>query len=79
MSPEVALLNEVWEVVKQHLPKKDRVQVAEDVLRCFQDNVDMSDLELYKNEFDSPMKTAILSLNDEWEDPEDDEEEDWDY
>jgi hypothetical protein len=79
MSPEVALLNEVWEVVKQQLNKKDRVQVAEDILRCFQDNVDMSDLDLYKNEFDSPMKTAILSLNDEWDDLEEDDEEDWDY
>ena len=61
MSPEVALLNEVWETVKEYIPKKERVEVAENVLRHFDENIDISELEVYSNEFDSAMKTAILT------------------
>ena len=76
MSPEVALLSEVWDTVKEHISKKEKVNVAESILRCFEENVDMSELNLYKHEFDSAMKTAILSSGDYDEDAED---EDWDY
>jgi len=61
MSPEVALLNEVWETVKEYIPKKERVEVAENVLRHFDENIDISELQIYSNEFDSAMKTAILT------------------
>jgi len=75
MSPEIALLNEVWEKVKDYIPKKERVVTAEAVLQTFEDHVDMAEIELYKNEFDSSMKAAILS-NLDLED-EDEFEEDW--
>ena len=74
MSPEVVLLNEVWEVVREHIPKKERVHVAETMLRCFEENLDMSDIETYKNEFDSAMKTAIVTNADTL----DDDGDDWD-
>lgn len=77
MSPEVALLSEVWDTVKEHISKKERVNVAESILRNFEENFDMSELNVYKHEFDSAMKTAILSSEDYQEDAE--EEEDWDY
>lgn len=76
MSPEVSLLNEVWEIARRHVNKKDRLEVADSVLRTFEEHVDIADIELYKNEFDSPMKAAIISLFDCLED--EDEEDDWD-
>jgi hypothetical protein len=73
MSPEVSLLNEVWEITRRHVNKKDRLEVADAILQTFEDHVDISEIELYKNEFDSSMKAAIVSLYDCLEDDEDDE------
>lgn len=78
MSPEVALLFEVWDKVKTYVPKKDRVDVAEELIRTFDDNVDISEAEEHYQTFDSVMKTALVShfdigLADESDD------EDWDY
>jgi len=61
MSPEIALLNEVWETVKDFVPKKDRIEIAEKMLTLFEENIDISELQVYSNEFDSVMKTAILT------------------
>lgn len=72
MSPEVSLLNEVWEIVRDHINKKDRVEVAEAILRTFDEHVDVDDIEVYKNEFDGVMKTAIVSVYDEVDDDDDD-------
>ena len=41
MSPEVALLHEVWETVKLHAHKSANVDFAEALLRCFDDNSDI--------------------------------------
>lgn len=71
MSPEVSLLSEVWQMVKNHIHTKERLDVAEDMLRIFDEHVDLSDLEVYKNEFDRNMKAAILAHYGE-DDPEDD-------
>lgn len=68
MSPEVALLHETWNIVKSHIHSKERVEVAESLLRVFDEHIDMEDIEVYKNEFDKAMKTAILSYYDEYED-----------
>lgn len=76
MSAEVALLNEVWEIVKSTIPAKERVHVAESLIRCFEDHVDISDIDMYKNEFDKVMKAALLSHFSELDDDADDEE-DW--
>lgn len=77
MSPEVALLNEVWEIVKSNLPAKERLPVAESLIRCFEDHVDITDVEVYKNEFDKVMKTALISHFAEFEDDDEDDDE-WD-
>lgn len=71
MSPEVSLLNEVWEIVRTHVNKKDRLEVADSILQKFEDHVDIEDIQVYKNEFDSAMKTAIVSLYDDMEDDDD--------
>ena len=78
MSPEVALLYEVWDNLKSTVPQKERLQVAESMVRTFDEHVDISDVENSLNEFDTVMKTAIVSHFDIGLE-EEDEDEDWDY
>ena len=79
ISPEVALLSESWELVKPHIPAKDRLHVADSMLRLFDESIDISEIEVYKHEFDKVMKTAIISyyddegLDDEFDDEDGDE------
>ena len=42
MSPEVALLHDTWESIKHHVPKKERLNIAEVLIRTFDDNVNIS-------------------------------------
>lgn len=74
MSPEVALLAETWQLVKSHIHAKERLEIAEAMLQIFEEHVDISELEVYKNELDSVMKAAILS---HYGDELDDEEDEW--
>jgi hypothetical protein len=76
MSPEVALLLDAWDSIKAFIPAKERLHVAEELVRCFEDNVDISEAEDHANEFDSVMKAALISHFDIG--LEDDEDEDWD-
>jgi 2,4-dienoyl-CoA reductase-like NADH-dependent reductase (Old Yellow Enzyme family) len=81
MSPEVALLDELWDIVKVHVPKKDRVEFAETILRTFEDHLSLDDIEEHLQSFDSAMKAAIKShfdylLDTDGED--DDYNTDWD-
>ena len=78
MSPEVALLYEVWDNLKSTIPQKERLRVAESMVRTFDEHVDISDVENSLNEFDTIMKTAIVSHFDIGLE-EEDEDEDWDY
>ena len=78
MSPEVALLYEVWDNLKSTIPQKERLRVAESMVRTFDEHVDISDVENSLNEFDTIMKTAIVSHFDIGLE-EDEEDEDWDY
>ena len=45
MNPEVALLLETWDSIKSYLPKKERLNIAEILVRTFDDNVDISEIE----------------------------------
>lgn len=76
MSPEVALLLETWDNIKSYIPKKERLNIAEVLVRTFDDNVDISEVEDNIMEFDSVMKAALVSHFDLLEDN-DDEDEDW--
>jgi hypothetical protein len=79
MSPEVALLDELWDIVKIHIPKKDRVEFAESILRTFEDHLSLDDIEEHLQSFDSAMKAAIKSHFDYLvdNDVEDDDYNDW--
>ena len=74
MSPEVALLSEVWDMMKDHVPQKERLLEAEKLLRLFEDHVDISEIESYTSDFDKSMKAAILSHFDDGFDDEDDDD-----
>ena len=45
MSPEVALLHEVWDSVRTHIAIKERLSEAERLLRMFEEHIDLSDIE----------------------------------
>ena len=77
MNPEVALLLETWDSIKSYLPKKERLNIAEILVRTFDDNVDISEVESSIMEFDSIMKAAIVSHFDIGIE-EDEEDVDWD-
>ena len=77
MSPEVALLLDTWDTIKSQIPAKERLHVAEDLVRTFEDNVNISEAEDHLNEFDTVMKAALVSHFDIGLGDEDDE--DWDY
>ena len=76
MSPEIALLLDAWDTVKSFIPAKERLHVAEELVRTFEDNVSISEAEDHINEFDQVMKAALVSHFDIGLDDED--EEDWD-
>ncbi len=78
MSPEVALLHEVWSTVKLHAPKNASVELAEALLRCFDDGSDIEDIVTDANEFDKIMKAAIVSHFGYDDDDTDDTEDEWD-
>ena len=78
MSPEIALLSETWDAVKSHVPTKERLPIAESLLRLFDEHIDISEIDMYKNEFDKIMKTAIVSYFDEFEEEEDEDDSYWD-
>ena len=77
MSPEVSLLGEVWDSVKTHIPRKERLLAAETIVRLFDDHIDISDVESYVNEYDSVLKTAVVSHFDLLLEDEDEDEDDW--
>jgi 2,4-dienoyl-CoA reductase-like NADH-dependent reductase (Old Yellow Enzyme family) len=77
MSPEVALLDELWDIVKIHVPKKDRIEFAETILRTFEEHLSLDDIEEHIQSFDSAMKAAIKSHFDYLLDKDDDDN-DWD-
>ena len=76
MNPEVALLAEVWEAVHSHVPRKERLLVAEQLVRLFDEHVDISEIEVSLNEFDGVLKTAVVSHFDLLLDADDADEED---
>lgn len=79
MSPEVALMTEVWDKVRSHIPAKERLAVAEELVRVFDENTDITEAEHELNEFDSILKAAVISHYDIGLEEDEDEEDDYDY
>jgi hypothetical protein len=78
MNPDISFLHDLWDGIKAHIPKKDRLQVAEAVVRVFDENADIGAIEEHINEFDAAMQTALIEQYDIGLDEDDDEDyEDW--
>ena len=61
MNHDVSFLHELWDSAKHFIPKKDKLQAAEVLVRVFDDNTDIGEIEESINEFDGLMKAAIVS------------------
>ena len=75
MNPDLSFLIELWDTMKIYVPKKDRLQAAEQLIGLSDENLDLSDIQENISMFDSAMKSAIIGhfgVSDE------DEDEDWD-
>ena len=75
MNPDLIFLIELWDTMKIYVPKKDRLQAAEQLIGLSDENLDLSDIQENISMFDSAMKNAIIGhfgVSDE------DEDEDWD-
>jgi len=75
MNPETELLYNVWDSIKPYISVKERLHVAEEIVRTFDDMLDISEVEDALNQFDSVMKTALISHFEFG--LEDDDEKDW--
>jgi len=76
MNPETELLYNIWDSVKPYVSVKERLHVAEEIVRVFDDQLDISEVEDVLNQFDSVMKAALISHFD-FGLEDDDGEEDW--
>ena len=61
MNPEIELLYNIWDKVKPYVSVKERLHVAEEIVRTFDDQLDISEVEDNLNMFDSVMKAALIS------------------
>lgn len=77
MNPDISFLHELWDGVKAFVPKKERLQIAESIVRSFNDHADIETVEEHLNEFDSVMRTALISILDIGMEEDDDEEDDY--
>ena len=80
MNHDISFLHELWDSAKHFIPKKDKLQAAEVLVRVFDDNADIGEIEESINEFDSLMRAAIVSHFEisSVDADEDDEDGDWD-
>lgn len=74
MTPEVALMAEVWDKLRAFIPIKERLAVAESIVRLFDEYVDVGEAEHELNEVDSVLKAAIISHFDIGLEDDDDDE-----
>ena len=63
--------------MKHYVPKKDRIEAAEHLVRVFDEEADMGNLQEEMDTFDNALKTAVASHFgvDDFEE----EDDDWEY
>lgn len=80
MNHDINFLHELWDSVKHFVPKKDKLQTAEVLVRLFDDNADIGEIEENINDFDGIMRAAIVShfeISSHDEDEDEDDNEGW--
>jgi hypothetical protein len=80
MNHDISFLHELWDSIKHFVPKKDKLQTAEQLVRVFDENADIGEIEDSLNEFDGIMRAAIVSHFEisSVDDDDDDDDGDWD-
>lgn len=62
MSPELSLLADVWAMVRPHVNRKEQLEVAEQMVRTFDEALGgIDDADGYLDEFDSVLRAAFVS------------------
>lgn len=62
MSPELSLLAEIWAMVRPHVGRKEQLEVAEQIVRAFDEALGgIDDADSYLDEFDSVLRAAFVS------------------
>lgn len=61
MNSEIELLSEVWECVKGFVGKKEKLEAAEALVRCFDEITGLDDVEHNLNELEPVLKAAVVS------------------
>lgn len=74
MNPDISFLHELWDGIKTFIPKKERLAIAEAIVRSFDDYADIEAIEDHLNEFDTVMRTALKSHFDFYDEEEDDDD-----
>ena len=77
MNPDISFLHELWDSVKVLVPKKERLPVAEAIVRAFDDYADIGAIEDHLSDFDGTMKAALKSHFDLIEDNDDEDSGEW--
>lgn len=73
MNPDVQVLISIWDTIKTFIPKKDRIEAAEQLIRVLDEELDLVGIEDEINSFDAVLKAAARShFGAEDEDDEDD-------
>ena len=75
MTNDACFLNEIWGAVAPHIPKKERFEIAQQLVEIFDDN-SMADGFEFETEFDGDLKAAVVAhfeLDEQFEDEEEDD------
>ena len=75
MNPDVQILVSVWDALKTFIPKKDRIEAAEQLIRVMDGEADLVGIEDEINSFDAVLKAAAKTHF--GADDDDDEDLDW--
>jgi hypothetical protein len=76
MNPDVQILVSIWETVRTFIPKKDRIEAAENLVRVMDEELDLVGIEDELQSFDAVLKAAAKS---HFGDDEDDDQDDFDW
>jgi hypothetical protein len=74
MAIEVEILSELYSIMKQYIPQKDRQEAADNLISVMVDMLNDIDLQEFSST-DSILKRSIKEYT--AEEPEDDEDDDW--
>ena len=76
MNPDIQVLISVWDTIKTFIPKKDRIEASEQLIRVLDEELDFVGIEEEFSSFDSVLKAEAKSHFDV-EEENDDEGFDW--